>query len=65
VNLEHDFSIVESPGPFEAGTLIPIYNREKGSGYARLLLEYLFFFAENANNELKTINITTILVFVI
>ena len=35
VNLEHDFSIVESPDPFGAGTLIPINKHlaEKGSGY--------------------------------
>jgi len=34
VNLEHDFSIVESPDPFGAGTLIPIDKRraEKGFG---------------------------------
>jgi len=38
VNLEHDFSIVESPDPFRAGALIPIdkHHAEKGSGYARL-----------------------------
>jgi len=38
VNLEHDFSIVESPDPFKAGALIPIdkCHAEKGSGYARL-----------------------------
>ena len=38
VNLEHDFSNVESPDPFAAGALISINRRhaEKGSGYARL-----------------------------
>ena len=36
VNLEHDFSIVESPDPFGAGASIPIdkHRAEKGSGYA-------------------------------
>ena len=39
VNLEHDFSIVESPDPFGAGALISIDKRraEKGSGYVRLI----------------------------
>jgi len=38
VNLEQDFSIVESPDPFGAGALIPIdkCRAEKGSGYVRL-----------------------------